>query len=305
MKNYPTLEESKTAASDWFQTLQGKLVLAMERLERECEGPFFPEAPDGPGRFVVTPWKREEAEGKPGGGGRTAILRGRVFEKMGAHVSTVEGEFSPEFAREVPGAEEDPRFWASGISAIAHPWNPNAPTAHLNTRFIVTTKYWFGGGGDLTPMLERRRTTDDPDTIAFHEAMQGACERSAEVADHGRFAAWCDEYFYLKHRNEPRGVGGIFYDHLDVGDNPGGALFDKLFEFTRDVGESFIRVYGEIIRRNVATPWTPADREEQQIRRGRYVEFNLIYDRGTIFGLKTGGNVDAILSSMPPSVKWP
>ena len=300
MKIFPTMDDRKATVAAWFESLQGKLALAMERLERECEGPFFAEAPSEPGRFVVTPWRREG-----GGGGRMGTLRGRVFEKMGVHVSTVHGEFSPEFAKEIHGAEEDPKFWAAGISAIAHPWNPNAPTAHMNTRFVVTSKFWFGGGADLTPMLERRRTQDDPDTVLFHQAMRGACERNLESADHAKFKAWCDDYFLIKHRNERRGVGGIFFDHLASGDDIGAVTWDNDFQFLRDVGESFVAAYAEIMRRNYETPWTEADREEQQIRRGRYVEFNLIYDRGTIFGLKTGGNVESILSSMPPSVKWP
>jgi len=305
MKFAFTLDDRKKQASNWFASLQGKFILAMQHLERDCVGPLFPDAPAEPGDFALEPWERKDAAGAPGGGGRMAMLHGRVFEKMGVHYSAVEGTFAPEFAKQIPGAEEDPRFWASGVSVIAHPWNPHVPTAHMNTRFVVTSKFWFGGGGDLTPMLNRRRAQDDPDSVAFHAAMRDVCERHPEVADHPKFKAWCDEYFFLKHRNEPRGIGGIFYDHINHSEDIGNFLWDKEFEFTRDVGETFIDAYSDIVRRNYETPWTAADREEQLIRRGRYVEFNLLYDRGTIFGLKTGGNIESILSSMPPSVKWP
>jgi coproporphyrinogen III oxidase len=293
LKSHETITEGahetlKEPARLWFEALRGRLCAAFEAIEDDG-GP-------NPGRFSRTAWTRDEHDAD-GGGGVMSVMHGQVFEKVGVNVSTVSGEFSPEFRAQISGAADDPRFWASGISLVAHMHSPRIPAAHFNTRMLVTTEGWFGGGGDLTPMRPEAPAAVE-DALAFHAAFRAACDRH-DPAYYATFKEWCDRYFFLPHRNEPRGAGGVFFDHHRTAD------IDRDFAFVRDVGEAFLDVFPRIVRRRMHETWTAAEREHQLIRRGRYVEFNLIYDRGTLFGLKTGGNVEAILMSLPPEVKWP
>jgi coproporphyrinogen III oxidase len=274
----------KERAQAWFEELRDRICAAFEAIETEA---------GSAARFERKAWTRPLEDGADAGGGVMSIMRGQVFEKVGVNVSTVYGCFAPEFAKSIPGAQEDPRFWAGGISVVAHMKNPHVPAAHMNTRHIVTTKSWFGGGADLTPSVPVAEDTAD-----FHAALKAACDQH-DAGYYPRFKQWCDEYFFLPHRNEARGVGGIFFDGLDSGDK------ERDFAFTREVGMAFLAVYPQIIRRRMGVPWTEADRITQLERRGRYVEFNLLYDRGTQFGLRTGGNAEAILMSLPPEARWP
>jgi coproporphyrinogen III oxidase len=290
-----SLDLRKNQARAWFEALRDRIVADFEALEDEAQPTRYP---GDAGRFVKTPWKRAlGANGEDQGGGTMGMMRGRLFEKVGVHTSTVHGQLSPEFAKQVKGVGEDRMFWASGISLIAHMRNPRVPAVHMNTRMIVTTESWFGGGADLNPTLDAARSESHPDAAAFHAAMQAACD-PFDAAWYPKYKKWADEYFWLPHRGEPRGVGGIFYDHHQSGD------WDRDFAFTQGVGEAFRGIYPRIVRGRMHEDWSDAERHEQAKWRGRYVEFNLLYDRGTTFGLKTGGNVESILSSMPPIAEW-
>jgi coproporphyrinogen III oxidase len=285
-KAFPPDPERCERAAAWFTALRDRICTQFEAIEDEIAA----ERPEegGAGRFEQTAWQRPE-----GGGGTMAIMRGRVFEKVGVNISTVSGEFSPEFRKDILGAAIDPRFWASGISLVGHLRSPLVPAVHLNTRHIVTGKAWFGGGADLTPIYP-----DPAAEAAFHAALRSACD-GYDPECYVRFKQWCDEYFFLEHRNEARGAGGIFFDYLDSGN------WERDFAFVRGVGEAFLGAYPAIVRPRMRLPWTDEQRRHQLVRRGRYVEFNLLYDRGTRFGLKTGGNVEAILMSLPPEAAWP
>ncbi|QQG35836.1 MAG: oxygen-dependent coproporphyrinogen oxidase [Micavibrio aeruginosavorus] len=283
----PIADDMKNRAVIWFRSLRDTICQSFEALEDELTGTRL--SAHAPGRFKCKTWEREG-----GGGGEMSLMRGRVFEKVGVNISTVYGHFNEDFRKQIPGAlENGGQFWASGISLVAHMQSPLVPAIHMNTRMIVTSKSWFGGGTDLNPMFP-----DERDTADFHAALKACCDRHPPVS-YQEYKEWCDRYFFIQHRNEARGVGGIFYDYLDSGNK------DADFAFTQDVGRTFIDIYPRIVRRHMNKDWTTEQREHQLVKRGRYAEFNLIYDRGTQFGLKTGGNTEAILMSLPPEAKWP
>ena len=281
---YLSTKNQRLETQKWFEVLRDQICSSFEKLEQNYEGP---KQSMPPGKFRRKKWHREG-----GGGGEMSIMEGRLFEKVGVNISTVMGELSPEFSKQIPGAENSPKFWASGISLVAHMWSPHIPAVHMNTRHIATTRSWFGGGADLTPMVINTEGKE-----LFHKAFRSACNKHDDTY-YARFKEWCDDYCYLKHRNEPRGVGGIFYDQLANN-------FEADFNFTKEVGSTFASIYPTIVKRHMNKTWTKKERKAQLVKRGRYVEFNLLYDRGTLFGLQTGGNVEAILMSLPPAVAWP
>ncbi len=276
---YQATENQKTTAEKWFSKLRDKICKEFEDIENSLSNK---------NSFKIKNWKRDG-----GGGGKMSIMKGNIFEKVGVNISTVYGKFSENFRSNIPGAEDDGKFWASGISVVSHPKNPFVPAAHMNTRLIVTSKTWFGGGGDITPMKPSKVMSRE-----FHNDLKNSCNRHNENY-YDEFKKWADEYFLIKHRNETRGDGGIFFDYINTGN------WEKDFSFVSDIGETFLNSYSSIVQKTKNSPWNEKDREDQLIKRGRYAEFNLIYDRGTLFGLKTGGNIDAILMSLPPEVKWP
>ncbi|UTW54455.1 oxygen-dependent coproporphyrinogen oxidase [Kordiimonas sp. SCSIO 12610] len=292
MTDTAAISIQKEKAAQWFEQLRNEICESFEAIERDNKGPLSSRSP---GEFERKTWQREnQGDGAEGGGGTMSIMRGgRVFEKVGVNISTVHGTFTEEFAKNIPGASEDPRFFATGISLVAHMNSPRVPAVHMNTRFIVTTKSWFGGGADLNAPLP-----NEEDTAAFHQALNECCDRH-DPDYYPKYKKWCDEYFYIKHRNRARGEGGIFYDQLNSGN------WEKDFEFTQDVGKTFNSIYPALVRKHMNEEWSDAERETLLEYRGYYAEFNLVYDRGTTFGLKTGGNVDAILMSLPPEAKWP
>jgi coproporphyrinogen III oxidase len=283
------LDEQQQSARDWFESLRDRICREFEAIEREA---------GSDAAFEFTPWDRTDPNGEPGGGGVRGQMNGQVFEKVGVNVSTVGGRFSPEFAASIHGAQEDPSFFATGISLVAHMANPHVPAVHMNTRFLATTKRWFGGGADLNPAIPK-----DDDTEAFHARLRAACA-AHDPTFYPRFSKWAEDYFFIPHRGVSRGVGGIFYDHLECAEPGEGPSFEDNFAFTREVGEAFLDIFPKIVRARRNTPFTEEDLATLLEFRGRYVEFNLLYDRGTLFGLKTGGNIDAILMSLPPLAAW-
>ena len=282
----PDMADFSVRVADWFEKLRDNICRQFETIESDAEDSPLSDQPSG--HFERKNWTRDG-----GGGGQISVMHGRVFEKVGVNISVVHGQFAEDFRAQIPGATDDGQFWAGGISLVAHPQNPFVPAAHMNTRFVITSKAWFGGGGDLTPLKPAPKQAND-----FHADLKACCERH-DPDYYPKYKQWCDDYFYLKHRDEPRGAGGIFYDYLDSGDR------EADFSFTRDVGSSFAESYVKIVRETMNKHFTAEDRHFQLVRRGRYVEFNLLYDRGTSFGLKTGGNIEAILMSLPPEVRWP